>query len=177
MSWSPRSTRRSAFSKPTRVATVADSSPLILYAKIGRLDLLHALFGSILVPPSVEREVSAPGKPGSFELTAADWIAVVPLRATPTELGVPEHLGPGEAEAIALALEMTGGVVLLLDERSGRRAAERLGVSVIGSAGVALLAKRRGVVPAVRPLLDALRAAGMFLDERTYRQVLAHATQ
>jgi uncharacterized protein len=40
---------------------VADASPLIALARIGRLDLLRAMFGGLLLPEAVWREVVAAG--------------------------------------------------------------------------------------------------------------------
>jgi predicted nucleic acid-binding protein len=73
------------------------------------------------------------------------------------------ELGPGEAEAITLAVER-GGARLLLDERQARRVAEIVyGLSIRGTVGTVVLAKRRGLIPAVRPLLEQMRAGGYFL--------------
>ncbi len=70
-------------------------------------------------------------------------------------------LGVGEAEAIALALEV---------------GAEFLGVRTVGPAGVLLEAKRKGVISAVKPYLDALRSiAGFRLADEVYLRVLREA--
>lgn len=65
------------------------------------------------------------------------------------------HLDPGEAEAIALALERRADLILL-DERRATRAARQLGLKTLGLLGVLLLAKRKGIIDRVRPLLDRL---------------------
>ena len=46
---------------------VADSSALIAMGRIGRLEILHAVFGQLLVPDAVWQEVveAAAEKPGS----------------------------------------------------------------------------------------------------------------
>jgi predicted nucleic acid-binding protein len=81
----------------------------------------------------------------------------------------------GEAEAIALAMEIGGEVVLVLDDLKARRLARERDFDIVGSAGVLLLAKNRGVIPLVRPLLDELRAAGLRFSERAYQRVLCDA--
>ena len=55
---------------------VADSSPLIAMGRIGQLEILHAVFGQLLVPEAVWQEVveAAAEKPGSSEIAAAYWI-------------------------------------------------------------------------------------------------------
>ncbi|QXD16313.1 DUF3368 domain-containing protein [Rhodocaloribacter litoris] len=81
-------------------------------------------------------------------------------------------LGRGEAEAIALALERNADLVLL-DEREGRRAARRLGLSVTGVLGLLVEAKAKGHVATLRPLVDALRqVAGFYVHDEVYRAVL-----
>ncbi|MGH2369537.1 MAG: DUF3368 domain-containing protein [Chloroflexota bacterium] len=84
-----------------------------------------------------------------------------------------QHVDAGEAEAIALAAEHD--LLLLIDDLAGRRAARRVGVAVLGSAGVLGLAKRRGSLPAVRPALDDLIAAGLRLSTGLYRSILQAA--
>jgi predicted nucleic acid-binding protein len=78
----------------------------------------------------------------------------------------------GEAETIALALELKADLVLL-DEREGRRAAQRLGLHVVGVVGVLVEAKANDALDALRPHLDALRqTAGFYLSESLYRHAL-----
>lgn len=55
---------------------VSDSSPLIALARIGQLELLRALFGTVLVPEAVWQEVvvDGVGRPGAGEVVQASWI-------------------------------------------------------------------------------------------------------
>jgi predicted nucleic acid-binding protein len=99
------------------------------------------------------------------------WIQT---RAAPTPLDarvLAGRLDPGETEAIALALDAGIGRVIL-DDLPARRLALQLGLRVIGTAGVLLLAKQRGIVPALRPLLDALKASGFRLRKDVHDEVL-----
>jgi predicted nucleic acid-binding protein len=83
-------------------------------------------------------------------------------------------LGPGESEAIALALEIAAQWVIL-DERPARRLAQALGLPVIGTLGVLLASKRRGLLPAVRPCVDAQVNFGFHISLGLYDLVLADA--
>ncbi len=79
---------------------------------------------------------------------------------------------PGEAEAIALALETQAGW-LLLDDSDGRRLAKTEGAPVLGLMGVLLLAKKRGVLAEVRPLMDLLRdEAGYYLSDKVRKEII-----
>ena len=81
-------------------------------------------------------------------------------------------LAPGEANAIALAIEL-GADDLLVDERLGRREALELGLSVIGVLGILVTAKQRGLILMVQPVMDALiDVAGFRVSDRLYRRVI-----
>ena len=72
-------------------------------------------------------------------------------------------LGEGEREALSLAAEMSARAVIV-DDDAARRIGLRLGLPVIGTAGVLLLAKERGYTRAVKPHLIALIEAGFYLS-------------
>ena len=84
-------------------------------------------------------------------------------------------LDRGEAETISLALELNADLILL-DEREGRHAAQRLELRVVGVVGLLLEAKSRSAVVAVRPHLDALRhKAGFYLSDPVYHAAVSLA--
>jgi uncharacterized protein len=73
---------------------------------------------------------------------------------------------------MTLAAELKSDL-LLLDERKGRMAAERLGLRFIGLLGVLAEAKQRGLIPAIRPIMDDLRrVAGFWISPQLYEHVL-----
>jgi predicted nucleic acid-binding protein len=153
---------------------VSDTSPILNLACIGRLDLLHALYRQIVIPPAVFHELALadPDAPGAAQVRSADWIAQHPIANKPLVRALRLELDAGEAEAIACALELKA-TLLLMDERRGREIAQRMGLPVLGLLGVLLLAQRRGLVPALRPLLDDLRnKAGFWISDALYRRVL-----
>jgi predicted nucleic acid-binding protein len=154
------------------VSAAANSSPLILFAKTGHLELLRGLYGEILVPPAVYHEVveRGAGRPGAAAIARAEWILVrAATKPAAAEAGLPS-LGAGEVEAIALAAEL--GVLLIMDDQGGRTLARRRGLTVTGSGGVLLAAKRRGLVATVAPLLAQLVHAGLHLDAALHRELL-----
>lgn len=155
---------------------VADATPLIALAKIGKLFLLQRLFGTLHIPPAVYEEVvtHAPQRPGASEVRQATWIQTTSLQDTFSLRYVETELDPGEAEALVLADALNADWVLL-DESKARRIAEALDLSCIGTVGLLLLAKRRGYVTAVRPLLDELRTKHFHLSDKVYQSVLYHA--
>jgi predicted nucleic acid-binding protein len=158
---------------------VSNSSPLIFYAVVGRLELLHETYGEILVPPAVWREAGATSgdRPGADVIRRAAWIR----RRSPSdkELSLPSlvSLDAGEAEAIAMALPIWPRIPVLLDDLIARRTAARLGLAVTGSAGVLIQAKRLGLIAKVHPILDELRGAGLYLSESADSQALDLANE
>ena len=108
-------------------------------------------------------------------MAQAGWIIRQPLPDRVTRPPQLAALEAGEAEVIILALGMTSPAVVLLDDRPARRVAEEMGLIVLGTAGVLLLAKDAGLVSSIRPLLADLRYAGLYLAEVTAEEVLAIA--
>lgn len=155
---------------------VSDASPLVTLARIGRLELLPALYGRVIVPEAVWREVtaSAPEKAGAADLRAARWLEhrAVGDRARVARLLA--TLDQGESEAIVLADEV-GADLLLMDERLGREQARREGVRVIGLLGVLAEAKRHGQLAQLAPVLAELRAAGFHLSGELTAHILRQA--
>ena len=150
---------------------VSDSSPLIALDAIGQLDLLRHLYGVVLIPPKVQEEIRA-GEGGELLLRGAPWIETRSLSLSGADASVLVGLDAGEAEAIALALQVHADL-LLMDERRGRAAAERLGLRRIGLVGVVLAAKRDGLIPSARPLLDDLvHRAGLWVGDDVFRDAL-----
>lgn len=150
---------------------VSDTSPIVLLDKCALLELLPVLYGEVLIPPAVSRELAA-GAPVRG-VSGAAWIreqAPNPARVA-TELAAGLHVG--EAEAIALAAQLGQGSGVIVDDLGARRRASQLGITVVGSAGVLVAAKGKGLLPAVRPALDRLVGAGLYLGAPAYRAIVA----
>lgn len=143
---------------------VADSGPLIAFARIDRLDLLHRIVGSIIIPDAVYMEVvtRGRGKPGSAEIAQTPWIQRRSIE-DPTELAnLPPTLHAGEREAIVLAQGL--GAQLLIDEKRGRDVAMSRGLDIVGTLGVLAQANRRGFVDHPGAVLRALAISGYWID-------------
>ena len=154
------------------MSSVADSGPILSCARANRLELLHQVITDLTIPDAVYKEIviRGAGKPGSIEVQGASWIRHLPVRDRAFVDQLPPKLHLGEREAIALAREQ--GVALLVDERDARREALHQGITVMGSLRVLREAKTRGIIPRVRPVLDELIAAGMYIGEPLYEAFL-----
>lgn len=162
---------------PEAGPVVANATPLIAVATIGRFDLLRRLYMTITIPEAVRAEVEAGGRgsPGYEETRSSNWIQVAGVRDRRRVLSFPD-LDLGEAEVLVLAEERSARLVLL-DERLARRHAERLGLSMTGTLGILLRAKARGYVRAIRPHVKALREAGFRLGDEVVDSVLRLAQE
>ena len=123
-------------------AIIADTSCLIIYDKIDQLRVLHELFSDLTVTAEVEFEFG--------ELP--NWITIREVTDKGQYLKLAEELGKGEASSIALAMEFEESL-LIIDERKGRKKADALGIETIGSLGVLIKAKEKGVIKEVREVL------------------------
>jgi predicted nucleic acid-binding protein len=148
---------------------VADAGPLIALSKLDQLELLQRLFHSVNIPPAVSREV-APSLPH-----LPPWITVLEP-STVGELTDIVGLHVGEIEAIALARDIHAAA-FLVDDLPARRMAGRLGLTIMGTAGILLLAKRLGMIPSVRQPLESLRRQGFRLRQDVYEQILVDADE
>ena len=159
------------------LVVVSDSSPLMNLAGIGRLYLVHEQFGDVIIPPSVWDEIvlnsdTLPGASEVREAYDAGWISL----ARPDNTAVVDLLGlglhRGEAEAIALAIELRSSLILL-DESDARLAATTLGLRKTGVIGILIKAKIDGKIESLRHELNALMdRMGFYIDDGLYREVL-----
>jgi predicted nucleic acid-binding protein len=148
---------------------------LILLARIDCLELLReppdsevsvsdVAFQEVAVGESFDPHVAA------IRIAAGTWLRVV--AALPAAHGLdPDRLDAGELAVLSLAIANPGAIVVL-DDRAARQEADRRQIPLLGTAGILLRAKEQGHIVAVRPPLDAVRRAGLYMTDRLYRTVL-----
>ncbi len=83
-------------------------------------------------------------------------------------------LGPGERAAIALAFELSADFIAL-DDLSARVAATEFDLTVIGSLGLLVRAKERGLISEVRPLMEGMISHGLYASDELRRLILSVA--
>ncbi len=154
-----------------REPAIVDASPLVVLARAGRLDLLRLLGERVRVPSAVAVEVRAHSDEAARALDAEPWIEEMPRRPV-LEVVASWDLGPGESAVLSWALDPPG-TLAVIDDYAARTCATVLGVPVKGTLGLALLAKQRGEITTALPLVEALRAAGLYLSDSVIRNALA----
>jgi predicted nucleic acid-binding protein len=123
---------------------VADTSPLNYLIRLGHPNVLHKIYGRVLVPHAVLIEMKHPEAPTevrAWASTPPSWLEERQVKQVDESLAA--ELGAGEREAITLALEVRADV-LLIDERAGRKEAEERHIKVAGTLAVLLEASLRG---------------------------------
>ena len=151
---------------------ICDTSPLQYLHQIKHLDVLPSLATRVLVPPAVVDELQEGMRLGLDlpDVNTLDWVEV--LRPTgASALPLVTDLGPGESEALALALEYREAVVVR-DDRVARNVARTLGLRMTGTLSLLLDAKRAGRIEKVTPLLNELESLGFRLADHTRAAVM-----
>lgn len=158
---------------------ISNSTPLINFSAIHRLDILEHLFGKIYIPQAVKQELLEKGKdyPSAVELRnqyfqQTTWIEALEVRNITVCKILKMAVDHGEAEAIALALEHNPQW-LIIDETEGRNLANSCRIPIIGSIGCLVEAKRRHIIPVIKPVLDAMQADARFwVHPKLYARIL-----
>lgn len=131
---------------------VADTTPLNYLVLIEQVEVLHRLFGEVMIPEAVLTELRHPKAPAAVTAWLQNlphWLRIVKVGQVDDTI----QLGHGETEAISLAIEKQVSIVLM-DERRGRAAAEARGLLPIGTLNILDLADERGLLDGVTSLND-----------------------
>lgn len=145
---------------------VSDTSPMINLAAIGRLELLPALFGKVIIPEKVFEEivVAGQGLRGAEEIRTASWVEVKAVSNKQKVNSLFPKIHAGEAE---------DADVVILDDADARAVAESLGVEFTGLLGILLRAKKSALITAIRPVMDDLLNQTSFrISKSVYTQIL-----
>jgi predicted nucleic acid-binding protein len=148
-------------------AIISDSTCFVILSKIDALDLLRQLYTTVTTTPEIVSEVR-------FRLP--DWVIVRSAVSVETIQKLCQRLDPGEASAIALALEIKGSTIIL-DDLKARRVAVELGIDLTGTVGVLLRAKAEEKIQAVAPFLKAIRQTNFRLSPKIESEVLREANE
>jgi hypothetical protein len=157
---------------------VCDTTVLLYLARIEQIELLPSLFASIYVPEPVitELDMGRLLRRDTVDPRELDWATRVSV--TPSELdALPSNrLGAGERAVLAYARAYECDIVGL-DDFQARALATQMGLQVVGTLGVLLLAKRHHLISELRPLIDALVNEGFRLDGDLRQVVLRLANE
>lgn len=151
---------------------VVNASPLIVLAKIDMLWLLEKLCDDIAIPTGVIDEINE----GPLDDPARRWIGFegahfkIKVRNVPRMIAAWD-LGKGESQVLAWA-HMNKEYEAVLDDRAARNCANALGIKVIGSLGLIVLAHRNKLVTDVTPVFQKLKLNGFRVDPNLISHVI-----
>ena len=149
---------------------VSDTTPINYLILIGHIDLLHRLYGQVIIPTMVANELRHPGAPASVR----GWIANPPVWLEIRDVDVAEEpntlLDAGELAALTLA-ELLHADVLLMDDRNGYQEAIRRNLKAVGTLGVLAEAAELYFID-LPHVLDQLQKTNFFISPQVLQSLI-----
>ena len=150
---------------------ISDSSALISLLSVEKLDILGKLFETVMIPEAVYNEVFNK-KVSNLDLKKTKFLQIEKVTDRKMVKLLKMQLGYGESEVIALALEK-GIDRVIIDDKQARKVADKLGLKVIGTLGILILAKEKQVIKEVRPLvLSMMEKINFRIDRALLNKIL-----
>ncbi|MBI3600927.1 MAG: DUF3368 domain-containing protein [Nitrospinae bacterium] len=151
---------------------VVNTSPWIALSACCQIELLRKFYADVYIPYQVKEEIMAGGKQGIgvHELKASQWIKIENV-SDMEKVNLLCELEQGEAEVIILAKEK-GISHVLIDEKVARLQAKVLGLDVMGTLGLLLKAKKKGLIPAIKPLIEKILEHGIWIRDDLVKGIL-----
>jgi len=141
---------------------ISDTSVLILFQKINKLELLQGIYSEIITTPEVAEE---------YGDVLPDWIIIQSVSDRKYQEFLEIQIDKGEASAIALAKEYEE-VLLLLDDLKARKLATKLNLKFTGVLGIIHRAKQTGIIKKVKPLLDEILNTDFHVSDKVIQELL-----
>lgn len=153
-------------------AAVINASPLIFLSRGHHIDLLHHFVDRILVPKPVAEEIMARGPEDETVQAIKNtlWIEIVESPDVPETI-LYWGLGQGESSVLAFA-QANPAIEAIIDDLAGRKCAAYLGIPVRGTLGIVLAAKKRGLIPEARSVMEDIIRSGLFLSRGVLEEAL-----
>ena len=146
---------------------IADTSCLIALSKIEAIDLLEKLYHEVYITEEIAKE---------FGDGLPHWIKIEKVKNLKYQQLLDLYLDPGEASAIAFALDLEN-VLLILDDLKGRKEAERLGLTFTGTLGVLFKAKKQGIIKGLKPFIENLKVVGFRISRNIEEEILKRSEE
>jgi predicted nucleic acid-binding protein len=157
--------------------TIVDTSSLFYFHRVGLFELFKKLYGHIIVPEAVKNELMEGQTQGEDvpQLEKYPWVEIRSV-SMPRYLQLIADLGPGESEVLALATNHPSALVVL-DDKLARRIADMQGFRLTGTAGILLKAKKSGLIPELKPVINKLLDLDFRLKPELVKEILTLADE
>ncbi len=142
---------------------ISDTSCLIALTNIGSLNILHDVYGKVIITSEIVKE---------FGVTLPRWFEIENPKDLSRLSFLENQLDKGEASAIALALEIPDSLIIVDDEKA-RRVAELLKIEITGTLGVIIKAKNYGIINSIKPFLMKLKNVGFRISTDLEKEALS----
>ena len=153
---------------------VSNTTPILSFIKLNRMDILEKIYKEIIIPEAVYQELEEGKNKYYIDILNNNWIKILKVRNKNLIKELEKNLDRGEAEAIALSIEISADL-LLLDEKIGRKIAKEKGLKISGTIGVLLKAKKIGILKGVKLLINELIKKGNYYNESFIKTTLKYA--
>jgi predicted nucleic acid-binding protein len=157
---------------PDPSAVITNTSPLLYLHQVGYLNILQQLYRTVLIPPAVKQELET-GRRKGFDVPDINSLVRIQVRPVASAVLVPAvvDLGQGEAEVLALGLEIPESL-LILDDQLARCIAGLHALRYTGTLGVLVKTKQEGHLSSVGAVITALREKSMWLSDTIVEETL-----
>ena len=148
---------------------IVNSTPLIVLSNINYLHLLKDLYKDIYIPQAVYDEVTAKNDSACQQIkNNLNWIHICKIQDQSQKRMYQAKLHDGEVEVMILAQENQNKDLVIIDDNSAKKTAKYLGLTVTGSLGVILKAKKQGLIHSVITLMNQLIQNGFYITPEVY---------
>ncbi len=154
---------------------VIDASPLIFLVKLSQTRLLNHLCDTLVIPNGVAQEVRI----GAEDDPARRWLQREGIQWIKDVKSVDPviaawDLGVGESEVLSWCYQ-NPGYEAIIDDGTARKCALAMGISVRGTLGILLLAKKDGRISKIAPIFNELVRLGFRIDAKVLDTALDQA--
>ena len=152
---------------PEYSVVISDTTCLILLQKLDAFDVLRNLYPQTITTPEVVSE---------FGEGLPSWITIQSVKNNALVDLFRESVDPGEASAIALAIELPN-CLLIVDDKKARKLANQMNLEFIGTLGLLVEAKNQDLIPQVKPYLDQIQQTNFRVSQDIIDYVLELAKE
>ena len=157
---------------------IVNSTPLIILCNIGKLSILKDLYGEILIPEGVYKEVTVKQDSACLKLNESlDWIKIIKIPQNEKLKIYRARLHLGEVEVMLLAQKNPTADLVIIDDNAAKSTAKFLGLKVTGTLGVLLKAKKVGLIKEIKPLIGTMKEKGFYISGKIEHFVLSQSRE
>ena len=157
---------------------IVNTTPLIALCHVGQLELLKKIYGEIMIPQAVYRELSKKKESICKKQVdnALDWIHVEKIENQMAKSMFKTQLHDGEVEVMILAKEKNADIVVI-DDANAKKHAKYLKLSVTGTLGVLIKAKRQGHISELKPVIQEMIDKNIYISEKVMKICLEQVNE